>query len=94
VFELCRAVGVISFVWVAIGCILKWGMGACSSSVIGRDCTGVVFGSMGLYRNGVCGFWGLAEAWVVTIFLAVLALGYWAPGKVFLYPAKPVAHCN
>jgi hypothetical protein len=93
-FESYRAVGVICFVWVAIGFILKWGVGICSSRAIGPDCTGVVFGSVGLCTYSTYRFWGLAEAWVVTVFLAIVVLGGRAPGTVFLYLAKVVAYCN
>jgi hypothetical protein len=75
VLELCSIVGIIGFVWVAIGCILKWGVGICGSSMIGRDSAGVVFGGMGLCTDGTCWFWGIAEVWVVAVFLAVIALG-------------------
>jgi hypothetical protein len=84
VFESCRAVGVICYVWVT----------TCCSSAPGRDCRGVVFGSVGLCTNGTCGFQGLTEAWVVTVFLVVIELGHRALGKVFLYPVKVIAHCN
>jgi hypothetical protein len=94
VFESCRVVGVICFMWVAIGCTLKQGIGICSSATIGGDCLGVVFSCTGLCTDSVCGFWGLVEAQMVTIFLAVIVFGCGAPGKVFFYLAKVVAYCN
>jgi hypothetical protein len=92
--ESYRIVGIVCLEWVAIGYIIKQRVGVCYSSMIGRDYTGVVSGIVGLCTNGAYRFQYLTEAWVVIVFLAVIVVRSRATGKVFLYAAKVVIHCN
>jgi hypothetical protein len=76
-----RVIGLVSSI--AVG-TLEGRVGACTTCAARGDCAGVVFGGMVLGADGVFGLVHLAELRVVTISLAVAALGGWVPGKVFI----------
>jgi hypothetical protein len=64
---------------------------ASSTGIAGRDSAGVVSCGMLLVTDSICWLVSLAESGVVSVFLALVALGGGILGEIFLDVAESVA---